>query len=588
MLGLSATGLHAKDERPNILFIISDDHSHAALGTNEKDTLAPLPALRRLADEGMVFDRSYCTNSISGPSRASIMTGRHSHKNGFLYNYGGNPFNPDQPTWSQMLQKAGYQTGLIGKWHLKSNPRGFDSWAMFPDQGDYWNSGMIKLDAEGKRVNYKEPGYVSDMLGEQTIKWLDNRDESKPFALFLGHKAPHRNWIPAPRHLKVIRKIVAGLTPPSTIHDDWKNRPGFFKNNEQNIAEFFCNWNDAHLNKALIPFEVMKDIVTKPRLRKMVNDGYFKTGVPKNFNWEKHQPKYAAKLELANSFNLKAVVPADQFDTYQKFYNERTEAFVKAAKAGKIKTKEDMTVQRWKWYMEDYLACVMGMDESIGKVLDHLDEKGLAENTLVMYVGDQSFYLGEHGLYDKRLVLEESYRMPLIIRWPGKVAAGKRSNAKVQNIDYAPTFLTVAGADKPEDMVTFDGRSLTPLFKTGEDESFKGRTLYYAFFEQPGEHNAPCHDAISNERYTLAHIWTLMPGEKADARKLEDEWMLIDNEKDPQQMRNVIADPAYADVAKKLMAEYEAMRKELKVPADSPSVGTRSKGFTPTWNTLKK
>ncbi len=586
LLSLTATGLHAEEQRPNILFIISDDHSHAALGTNEKDTLAPMPAMRRLANEGMVFDRSYCTNSISGPSRASIMTGRHSHKNGFLYNYGGHPFNPDQPTWPQMLQKAGYQTGLIGKWHLKSNPKGFDSWFMFPDQGDYWNSRMIKLDAQGKRMEYREPGYVSDMLGVEAIEWIKNRDKKKPFALYVGHKAPHRNWIAAPRHLKVIRQIVAGLTPPDTLHDDWKARPGFFRHNEQNIAEYFCNWHDAHLLKDQIPFDVMKDIVTKPRLRQLVNKGHLKGKVPANFNWEKHEPKYAAKLEI--NFDIRNAAPAEHAGFYKQFYTERTAEFVKAVRSGKIKTKKDMTRQRWVWYMEDYLASLMGMDAGVGALLDYLDESGLAENTLVMYVGDQSFYLGEHGLYDKRLALEESFRMPLIMRWPGKIAAGTRSKALVQNIDYAPTFLEAAGADTPENMITFDGRSLTPLFKSGKSKDFDARTLYYAFFEQPGEHNAPCHDAIRNSRYTLAHIWTLMPGEKANARKLENEWMLIDNKKDPKQMRNVIADPAYAKVAKKMMADYKQMRADLKVPADSPSVGTRSKGFTPTWNTLEK
>ncbi len=581
MLSLAALGVNANQKRPNILFIISDDHSHAALGTRADDTLAPLPALRRLANEGMVFDRSYCTNSISGPSRASIMTGRHSHKNGFLYNYGGDPFNPNQPTWPQMLQEVGYQTGLIGKWHLKSDPRGFDSWEMFPDQGDYWNSGMIKLDAKGKRMHYKEPGYVSDMLADKAIAWLKARDKKKPFALYLGHKAPHRNWIAAPRHLKVIRKIVAGLTPPKTLHDSWKNRPGFFRHNEQNLAEFFCNWHDAHLLREQIPFEVMKDIVTKPRLRQLVNKGHLKGKVPANFNWEKHVPKYAAKLELG--FNLRAMVPAEQYETYHRFYSERTQEFVKAVQSGKIKTREDMTTQRWRWYMEDYLACVMGMDESVGEVLDYLDESGLASNTLVMYVGDQSFYLGEHGLYDKRLALEESFRMPLIIRWPGKIAAGTRSQALVQNIDYAPTFLSIAGADSKKNMVSFDGRSLLPLFKSGKADSFNKRALYYAFFEQPGEHNAPCHDAIRDSRYTLAHIWTLMPGEQAKARKRGDEWLLIDNEKDPLQMRNLINDPAYAKIADRLIKQYWAMRRDLEVPDNSPSVGKKSRGFTPTW-----
>ncbi len=530
----------------------------------------------------MVFDRSYCTNSICGPSRASILTGRHSHRNGFLYNYGGAPFNPNQPTLPKMLQEVGYQTGIIGKWHLKSQPTGFDTWDIFPDLGDYLDPTFHTSDGKGGQKSYKKKGYVTGVLTEKTKEWLDSRDKEKPFALIVGHKSPHRNWITEPKYFEKAKKIAARLTPPKTLHDNWENRPAFLAQNEQNIKEFFCNWNDAHLMQEHIPFEVMKDIVTKPRLREMVNKGHLKGKVPANFNWEKHQPKYAAKLSIGLNFGI--MNKAGKGDIYRKYYGERTKEFVKNYKKGKYKTLKDMTVQRWRWYMEDYLGTLMSMDESIGQILAHLDKKGLGDNTIVLYAGDQSFYLGEHGLYDKRWVFEESFRMPLIMRWRGHIAAGVRSKALVQNIDYAPTFAQLAGADSSKNTATFDGVSLTPLFKTGKDASFNDRALYYAFYEQPGEHNAPRHDAIRTPRYTFSRIWSLAPGEKAGARKISDEWMLIDNEKDPAQMRNVVDNPAYAEVAKRMRARYEATRVKFKLPADCPGNGERVSGYAPSWD----
>ncbi len=585
-MALSVANAFAADEsRPNILFIISDDHSINALGTCKDDTLVPMHSLKRLADEGMVFDRSYCTNSISGPSRASIITGRHSHRNGFLYNYGGAPFNVNQPVWPEMLQKAGYQTGLIGKIHTKNVPNGFDHWEVFPDQGEYWNPRMQRLDKNGKKETFQTKGYSADVLGDKAIEWMKNRDKDKPFALFLGHKAPHRNWIAKPKHLKQIKKVVAGLKPPSTLMDDWSDRPAFLARNEQSISDYYCNWHDSHLIQDLIPFEVMKEIVTKPILRKMVDSGRFKNEIPKNFNWEKHVPKYPAKLNI--NFNMKPNVPAEHFAVYDKFYSDRTKDFVRDMKAGKIRNKQDMTVLRWQWYMEDYLATLQGMDESITEVLDYLDKAGLAENTLVVYVADQGFYVGEHGLYDKRWIFEESFRMPLIMRWPGKIAAGKRTDALVQNIDYAPTFCELAGADTPENMISFDGKSLTPLFATGEAAGYNDRALYYAFYEQPGEHNAPRHDGIRTDRYTFARIWTTLAGEDPQNRRVEDEWMLIDNEKDPKQMHNVISKPEYAEAAKEMRARYEQTREHFKVAPDCPGNGPRPAGYPPTWNKLE-
>ncbi len=571
---------HADDSRPNILILISDDHSVNALGSCEQDTLVPLKNLRRLADQGMTFDRSYCANSISGPSRACILTGRHSHKNGFLSNEGGDALDGSQPTWPKMLQKVGYQTAYIGKWHLVSNPTGFNFWDILDAQGLYWNSNFITAGADGKAKTYRTTGYVSDIINDKALSWLKQRETDKPFALVVGHKAPHRSWIPATRHLKQIKEVVARLTPPATLMDDYANRPEFLKLNEQNIQSYFCNWNDAHLVRSEVPFEVMKEIASKKALKQMINSGMFKGQIPEDFDLESHVPKFPAELNLpSNILNLSA---GEERAIYIEHYTQRTRELVEAVKSGKIQTVEDMTVQRWRWYMEDYLGTLLAMDESIGDILDYLDEAGIAENTLVLYAADQSFYLGEHGLYDKRWIFEESLRMPLIMRFPDKIAKGVRSQSLVQNIDYAPTFCELAGADSEENTKTFDGQSMTSLFATGSSDSFANRAIYYCFYENPGEHNAPRHDGIRTDRYTFSRIWSLMPNEDPNARKVENEWMLIDNEKDPQQMRNVITDPAYAETVKEMHQLYQNKREQYNVPAHSPGVSERIR-FNPTW-----
>ena len=568
-------------QRPNFLFIITDDHAVGALGSCDADSPVPLPGFRRLAHEGMTFDRAYCANSLCGPSRACMFTGRHSHNNGFVRNEGGIPFNPNQPTYPQMLQAAGYQTGVVGKWHLISQPRGFDSWQVFPGQGSYWNPAFEQLGPNGETVTHSVRGYVTDVVTNMAINWMENRDRNKPFALVVGHKAPHRNWIIAPRHLSVIRDYVAKLTPPDTLEDDFNDRPEFFKGSRQTVLDDMCNWYDNHLMPEAIPFDVMKEIVPTDMLAGFIKDGLFKPeDIPADFDISKHEPKFAPKTNVGWSTKS---IEVGLRDLYDKFYTERTEQFVADFRAGKVQTKKDMATYRWRWYMEDYLGVILAVDESVSNLLDYLDKHGLSENTLVIYVGDQGFYMGEHGLYDKRLIFEESFRMPLIMRWKGHITPGLRSDAMVQEIDYAPTIMEVAGADTPENMKTFDGVSLTPLFKTGDHEAFRDRPLYYAFYEQPGEHNAPRHDGIRNARYTFAHIWTPTPEEKKSGeRKAANEWMLIDNEKDPQQMHNVSQNPDYAEVMKQMKQQYSDLRKQYRVPANSPGNGPIPT-FDPSW-----
>ncbi len=571
----------AEEQRPNFLFIITDDHAVQALGSHAGDSPIPLPGFRRLADEGMVFDRAYCANSLCGPSRACMLTGRHSHQNGFTHNYGGPAFDGSQPTYPKMLQAAGYQTGLIGKWHLISAPTGFDSWEVFPGQGEYWDPTFLTPAVGGGNSRHQERGYVTDILTHKAIEWMEARDKEKPFALILGQKAPHRNWIPAVRHLHSIRQAVAALEPPSTLEDDWSDRPAFLALNRQSILHDLCNWYDSHLLQELIPFELMKELVPAKQLQTMLQDGRFAGEVPADFDLNAHTPRFAARNNYG--FSLESL-PTEVREDYRRFYAERTRAFVEDFRAGRVRRPEDMARQRWRWYMEDYLGTLMAVDESIRTLLDYLDAHGLSENTLVIYVGDQGFYLGEHGLYDKRWIFEESFRMPLIMRWKGAIPPGTRSQAMVQNIDYAPTLCELAGAATPENRRSFQGLSLTPLFSTGDAPGFRDRPLYYAFYEQPGEHNAPRHDGLRTARYTLARIATPTPDERRrGTRLLQNEWLLIDNEKDPQQLNNLAADPAYAEILQHLQELYQAQRDHYGVPQESPGNGVRIPVFHPTW-----
>ncbi len=578
----AATAALNAAERPNFLFIITDDHAVQALGSHEGDSPIPLPAFRRLADEGMVFDRAYCANSLCGPSRACMLTGRHSHRNGFTHNYGGPAFDGSQPTYPKMLQAAGYQTGLIGKWHLISAPTGFDSWEIFPSQGDYWNPTFLTPGAKGgKPLSHREQGYVTDILTRKAVAWMEQRDKNKPFALILGHKAPHRNWIPAERHLEAARRAVAELTPPATLSDDWSDRPAFLALNEQSILHDLCNWYDSHLLQEQIPFDVMKEIVPGKVLQGMLQEGRFAGEVPAEFDLTTHTPRFAARNNYG--FNVESI-PAEARESYRRFYEERTRSFVEDFRAGKVRTPEDMARLRWRWYMEDYLGTLMAVDDSIGNILDYLDSSGLSDNTLVIYVGDQGFYLGEHGLYDKRWIFEESFRMPLIMRWKGNIRPGTRSQAMVQNIDYAPTLIELAQADTQENTHSFQGCSLTPLFATGDAPAFRERPLYYAFYEQPGEHNAPRHDGLRTARYTLARLATPTEEERRSGTRLsQNEWLLIDNANDPQQLHNLANDPAYAETMKRLQQLYLELRERYHVPADSPGDGSTIPVFRPAW-----
>jgi arylsulfatase A-like enzyme len=492
-------------ERPNILFIFTDDHALQAIsayGGRFKE-IAPTPNIDRLATQGAVFERSYCANSICGPSRACILTGKHSHINGFIDN-NSSKFNGAQPTFPKYLQQAGYETAVIGKWHLVSEPTGFDHWEVLPGQGSYVNPDFIQMDGSTKRID----GYVSDIIADKSLEWLKNRKhKDKPFVLMSQQKAPHRSWMPAPRHYKLFDGM--DLPEPETLFDDYANRSEALKKQQMSIAkDFFWGWD-----------MMLHGEPTDPRFMKGLGNGEYK----------RMNPAQKAAFDEA--------------------YGPENQLLLDALAAGKM---DDTSLTRWKYqrYIKNYLRTVRAVDENIGRMLDYLDESGLAKNTIVIYSSDQGFYLGEHGWYDKRWMFEESLAMPFLIRWPGVVKPGVRSKALIQNIDYAPTFLEAAGVEIPSDI---QGRSLLPVFKNAGAAPADWRKAIYYFYSGEATHRVAAHDGVRSDRYKLFYL------------PKTDEWQLFDLEKDPQEMKSLHDDPAYAETLAEMKNIYQDLRAQYKV-----------------------
>lgn len=447
-------------KKPNILFIFSDDHAVRSISAYGS-TINKTPNIDRIADGGMTFDRCFCCNSICAPSRAAVLTGKHSHANGMMTNL--NKFDGGQPTLPKFLKQAGYQSALIGKWHLKTDPQGFDHWQILPGQGNYYNPDFITKD--GKK---RYPGYVSDITTDLAIDWLDEtRDKTKPFLLMCQHKAPHRVWAPGPDHLTMYDDVK--IPEPDSLFDDYSNRSELLKDNEMMIANHMMDDYDLK-----IAGSTKKDVLGRafknPELRRMT---------------------------------------AEQRKNWDAAYEPKNDKFRAANLTGK-------DLVRWKYqrYMKDYLRCVASVDDNIGRLLDYLDANGLADNTIVVYSSDQGFYLGEHGWYDKRWMYEESFRMPFIIKWPGVTKAGKRTKALAQNIDFAPTFLDAAGVSIPEDI---QGESLRPLLKGKTPRNWR-KSVYYHYYER-GEHHVPAHEGVRTDRYKLVHFYDTDEWELFDLKK---------------------------------------------------------------------
>jgi len=369
---------------PNILFIFSDDHAYQAISAyKDPRKLIDTPHMDRIAREGVRFDRCVVPNSICGPSRATVLTGKYSHANGF-YNNSGSRFDGTQVTMPKLLRQAGYQTALVGKWHLVTDPTGFDYWNILPGQGVYYNPTLID---NGKQT--KHQGYVTDVITDLTIDWLKKRDRSKPFLMMSQHKAPHREWDPALRHLG--HDHDRQYAEPDTLFDDYSGRGKAEHSQDMSIEKTMTR----------------KDLKLDP------------------------PPQ----------------LTPEQRKTWDAYYGPRNEAFEKANLKG-----ADLVRWKYNRYMHDYLGCIKAVDESVGRLLKFLDDEGLAENTIVVYAADQGFYLGEHGWFDKRWIFEESLRTPLMIRWPGVVEPGRVNNDMVSTLDFAETFLAAAGKPIPAEM----------------------------------------------------------------------------------------------------------------------------------------
>ncbi len=491
----SATA-QAATKRPNILFIFSDDHATDAIGAygGRLAGLNPTPHIDALAAQGMLFRNSFCTNAICGPSRAVILTGKHSHVNGFMRN--GNRFDGDQQTFPKLLRAVGYRTAVIGKWHLGSEPQGFDHWEVLPGQGDYYNP--VLESAAGKR---RVEGYCTDVVTDLAIEWLEGNAGEQPFLLMCQHKAPHRNWMPAPRHL---RSYAEGEIPePETLFDTFEDNASPARRAEMRV--------DEHLN--------------------LVYDLF----VPPDEDWD---PSAGVALDSSGFRNLDDMTEA-QRAAWDAAFAADNEAFRAAGLTGR-------DLVRWKYqrYMRNYLATVRGLDEGVGRLLEWLDRAGLADDTIVVYASDQGFYLGDHGWYDKRWMYDESLRMPLIVRWPGRVAPGSVDTHLVQNLDYAATFLEAAGVAVPADL---QGRSLLPLLRGAPVEDWR-TAIYYHYFAYPSVHMVARHYGIRTERFKLIRFYQM------------DEWELYDLQTDPDERTNVFGESAMRGVAARLAEQLGALR----------------------------
>jgi arylsulfatase A-like enzyme len=463
------------DRRPNIVFIMADDHAAPAIGCYNSflADILKTPNIDRLANEGMLFKNCFCVNSICTPSRANILTGKHSHKNKALTL--NDKFDGSQQTFPKLLQKAGYNTAMIGKWHLKTEPTGFDYYNVLPGQGQYFNPRMKEKGKTWRNHNkggevYK--GYVSDVITDIAMDFLKNkRDRNKPFLLMCHHKAPHDKWGYAPRYESLYADI--DIPEPETLFDDYSNRTKAIKRCTQKIG--------------------MKQTLFKKETQHL-------SGI------ERKKKQYQI-------------------------------------------------------YMKKYLRCAQSIDDNIRRILDWLDENQLAEDTIVVYTSDQGFYLGEHGMFDKRFMYEESLRMPFIVRYPREIKSGSVNDDIITNVDFAETFLDYAGLRIPKDM---QGRSVRPLLQGKMPEDWP-ESMYYRYWMHGAHFNIAAHFGVRTKRYKLIYYY----GHPLNAKGTEGgptvpEWELFDLKKDPYEMNSVYSSPEYADIVKYLKAELIRLRTELE------------------------
>ena len=509
--GAGQKGEAGRQEPLNIIHIMTDDHSYQTLSAygHALGKLAPTPNLDKLASQGMLFRRAFVENSLSTPSRACLMTGLYSHQNGQRQLGAG--IDTTKTFFSEILQQNGYQTAVVGKWHMQCEPKGFDYYQVLWDQGEYYNPEFRSKDSGGKYV--KRSGYATKLTTDYAIDFLEHRDSSKPFCLLVHHKAPHRNWMPEEKYLHLYDDVV--FPYPETFDDDYATRCEPAHTQEMRIAENMT-------------------LVYDLKLAALKNQAPYKD------EW--------------NVEGLQASV--DRMDDAQRAawdqaYEGRLRDFLAKKPAGK-------ELAKWKYqeYMRDYLRCIKTIDDEVGRLLSYLEEHGLMDNTVIVYTSDQGFYMGEHGWFDKRFMYEESFRTPLVVRYPGKKQGGENWDL-VQNIDYAPTYLDIAGIEKPDDM---PGASLVPLLD-GETPQGWREYLYYHYYDYPAIHYVRRHDGVRDKRYKLIHFYGDQ-SEKDGAVNCDE---LYDLEADPGELHNLYGDPAYEETRERLQKRLDQFRADLKV-----------------------
>lgn len=531
-------------QHPNIVYIMCDDHAYQCISAygSALSKLAPTPNIDRLAERGMRFDRAFVENSLSTPSRACLMTGQYSHQNG--QRQLGEGIDTTRTFFTELLQKAGYQTAVVGKWHMGCDPKGFDYYHVYNDQGQYWNPQYRGTDTNNEFV--VEEGYSTDLTTDHALSFIEHRDPSKPFCLLLHHKAPHRNWQANLKYLGMYDDVEFPM--PENFYDDYATRGSAARTQKMSVT------------------------------RDMRWEQDFKVPEMLDLNNPDSKDSYNALMGEINRMT------PEQRSAWGRYYFPRNRRLLEAQLKGK-----DLDNWKYQVYIRDYMSVIASVDESVGRVLDYLDKNGLTDNTMIVYTSDQGFYMGEHGWFDKRFMYEESLRTPLIVSYPGHTKPGSVCNRLVQNIDYAPTFLALAGVQQPKDM---PGRSLVPVLDNGDNVKNWRQSIYYHYYDYPTYHMVRKHDGVRTERYKLIHFYGKggldavsenkyqnVPGtrEYGTMKGLEsigyfepkdeavDYCELYDLQADPHEQNNIFGKPGTEKIMKQLQRELDKYRKTLAV-----------------------
>ena len=531
-------------QHPNIVYIMCDDHAYQCISAygSALSKLAPTPNIDRLAERGMRFDRAFVENSLSTPSRACLMTGQYSHQNG--QRQLGEGIDTSRTFFTELLQEAGYQTAVVGKWHMGCDPKGFDYYHVYNDQGQYWNPQYRGTDTNNEFV--VEEGYSTDLTTDHALSFIEHRDPSKPFCLLLHHKAPHRNWQANLKYLGMYDDVEFPM--PENFYDDYAMRGSAARTQKMSVT------------------------------RDMRWEQDFKVPEMLDLNNPDSKDSYNALMGEINRMT------PEQRSAWGRYYFPRNRRLLEAQLKGK-----DLDNWKYQVYIRDYMSVIASVDESVGRVLDYLDKNGLTDNTMIVYTSDQGFYMGEHGWFDKRFMYEESLRTPLIVSYPGHTKPGSVCNRLVQNIDYAPTFLALAGVSQPKDM---PGRSLVPVLANGDNVKNWRQSIYYHYYDYPTYHMVRKHDGVRTERYKLIHFYGKggldavsenkyqnVPGtrEYGTMKGLEsigyfepkdeavDYCELYDLQADPHEQNNIFGKPGTEKITKQLQCELDKYRKTLAV-----------------------